>query len=100
MIHRTIALAFASLVVVGPAQADLQVRTPQVEYREFVLEHDGLITFGAKGSPLNRAQSYANTIGYGVLPWWRIELAGEMSSGGGQHLTFDAVTLENTFQLT
>ena len=73
---------------------------PEVDYREFEFEHNGLVTFDTKGSPLNHAQSYTNSIGYGVLPWWEIELEGELASGGGQHLTWDAVTLENTFQLT
>jgi hypothetical protein len=95
-------LAAAALALLGapPAFADLQVRMPEVDYRELEFEHNGLITFDSKGSPLNRAQSYTNSIGYGVLPWWAIELEGEMASGGGQHLTWNAVTLENTFQLT
>ena len=73
---------------------------PEVDYRELEFEHNGLITFDTKGSPLNRAQSYTNSIGYGVLPWWQIELEGELASGGGEHMTWNAVTLENTFQLT
>jgi len=95
-------LAFAAFTVLAahPAVADLQVRMPEVDYRELEFEHNGLITFDTKGSPLNRAQSYTNSIGYGVLPWWKIELEGEMAPGGGQHLTWDAVTMENTFQLT
>lgn len=92
--------AALGLLPVRPALADLQVRMPEVDYRELEFEHNGLVTFDAKGSPLNHAQSYTNSIGYGVLPWWEIELEGEMSSGGGQHLMWDAVTLENTFQLT
>ncbi|MBV9249765.1 MAG: FTR1 family protein [Acetobacteraceae bacterium] len=82
------------------ARADLKVRMPTVEYREFEFENNGLVTFDRSGSPLNRAQSYTNEIGYGVLPWWLIELEGEMQSGGGEHLNWSAVTLENTFQLT
>ncbi len=93
-------LALAAILLARPALADLQVRMPQVDYRELEFEHNGLITFDTNGSPLNRAQSYTNSIGYGVLPWWEIELEGEMASGGGQHLSWDAVTLENTFQLT
>lgn len=92
----------ASVVLAGSsgAKADLRVHMPQVDYREFEFEHNGLVTFDAKGSPLNHGQSYTNEIGYGVLPWWGIELEGELASGGGQHLTWNAVTLENTFQLT
>ena len=96
----TLALAALTVLAARPAFADLQVRMPTVDYRELEFEHNGLITFDTKGSPLNRAQSYTNAVGYGVLPWWQIELESEMSSGGGQHLMSDAVTLENTFQLT
>jgi hypothetical protein len=100
MSRTAIALSAVWLLTAHPVLADLQVRMPQVDYRELEFEHNGLITFDAKGSPLNRAQSYTNEIGYGVLPWWEIELEGEMASGGGQHLTWNAVTLENTFQIT
>ena len=92
--------AVAATCLAGPARAELQVRMPQVDYGEAEFEHNGLVTFDTKGSPLDHAQSYTNAIGYGVLPWWGIELEGEMASGGGQHLTWDAATLENTFQLT
>ena len=94
-------LAFAVVVLLArPAFAELQVRMPEVDYLEFEFEHNGLVTFDTKGSPLRNAQSYTNSIGYGVLPWWEIELEGEMASGGGQTLTWNAMTLENTFQLT
>ena len=83
-----------------PAWADMHVRLPHVNWREFEFEHNGSITFGAKGSAVDRAQSYTNAISYGVTPWWKIELEGELASGGGQHLTWAATTLENTFQLT
>src|SRR3954453_16214657 len=93
--------ALAAIVAIPlTAYADLKVRMPQVEYRELEFEHNGLVTFAGKGSSLNHAQSYTNEVGYGLLPWWGIELEGELASGGGQHLTWNAVTLENTFQLT
>jgi hypothetical protein len=95
------AFACVALVLLAdPAFAELQVRMPEVDYLEFEFEHNGLVTFDTKGSPLRNAQSYTNSIGYGVLPWWEIELEGEMASGGGQTLTWNATTLENTFQLT
>ena len=96
----TLTLAAFTALAARPALADLQVRMPTVEYRELEFEHNGLVTFDTKGSPLHHAQSYTSSIGYGVLPWWQFELEGEMASGGGQHLTWNAVTLENTFQLT
>ncbi len=97
-----VALTLTALILLAgrPARADLQVRMPQVDYRELEFEHNGLVTFATRGSPLDRAQSYTNAIGYGVLPWWGIELEGELASGGGQHLTWNTMTLENTFQIT
>jgi len=95
-----VALALAAICAATPAFADLQVRMPTVDYLELEFEHNGLVTFASPGTPLHNAQSYTNSIGYGVLPWWEIELEGEMEAGGGQHLVWDATTLENTFQLT
>jgi hypothetical protein len=83
-----------------PTWADLHVRMPTVEYRELEFEHNGLFTFDQKGSDLNGQQSYTNAIGYGVLPWWKIELEGELAGGPGVERTWEATTLENTFQLT
>ena len=93
-------LAAGLLAGAQPALADIKVRMPYVDWREFEFEHNGSITFGAKSSGVDRAQSYTNSIAYGVTPWWKIELEGELASGGGQHLTWAATTLENTFQIT
>jgi high-affinity iron transporter len=90
----------ATLGVPHQAAADLKVRVPQVDYLELELEHNGLVTFGRRGSSFDRAQSYTNEIEYGLLPWWKIGIEGELASGGGQHLTWEATTLENIFQLT
>lgn len=100
MPYRTLALAALCFLAASPARAELQVRMPQVDYLELEFEHNGLVTFDTKGSPQSHAQSYTNAIGYGVLPWWGIELEGELASGGGQHLTWNALTMENTFQIT
>jgi hypothetical protein len=100
MLRPALALAALCFLVALPAHAELQVRMPQVDYLELEFEHNGLVTFDTKGSPQDHAQSYTNAIGYGVLPWWEIELEGELASGGGQHLTWDALTMENTFQIT
>ncbi len=99
-IFASAAAALASLIgFTPPAAADLQVRVPYVGWRELEFEHNGLVTFGRRGTSADRAQSYTNSIAYGVTPWWKIELEGELASGGGQHLTWAATTLENTFQL-
>ena len=101
--HMGSAAAAVSLLTVlapVPAQADMKVRSPFVEWREFEIEHNGLVTFGPKGSASDRAQSYTTAIGYGLTEWWKIELEGEMSSGGGKTLVWNATTIENYFQLT
>ena len=96
-----LAVATAGLIgLANPAAADLQVRLPHVDWREVEFEHNGLITFGRKGSPADRAQSYTNAIGYGVTPWWKIELEGEATAGGGRKPAWTATTFENRFQLT
>ncbi len=100
MRHSSLALGALLLMLARPAFAELQVRMPEVDYLELEFEHNGLVTFAPKGSPQDHAQSYTNAIGYGVLPWWEVELEGELASGGGQHLTWNAATLENTFQIT
>ncbi len=82
------------------ASAELHVRMPTVEYRELEFEHNGLFTFDKKGSDLNHQQSYTNAIGYGVLPWWKVELEGELAGGPGVERTLAATTLENWFELT
>ncbi len=93
-------LALVGVLASGPARADLKVRMPHVSWRELEFEHNGLITFGPKGTSSDRAQSYTQSIAYGVTPWWKIEIESELASGGGQHLTWAATTLENTFALT
>jgi hypothetical protein len=103
---RTLSIAAAVLGVVTiiavarPARADLQVRMPTVDYHELEFEHNGLISFAKNRPNLNGEQSYTNAIGYGVLPWWGIELEGELGASRGEALAWQATTLENTFQLT
>ena len=45
-------------------------------------------------------QSYTNSIGYGVTPWWKIELEGESESVPDSSVHYSATTIENTFQIT
>ncbi len=100
MWRSAIVCAIVGLAASTPAYAELQVRVPQVDYLELEFEHNGLVTFDSQGSPLRHQQSYTNSVGYGVTPWWEVELEGEMAAGGGQHLSWTATTMENTFQLT
>ena len=46
-------LAPAIICVATPAFADLQVRMPTVDYLELEFEHNGLVNFDSKGSPLH-----------------------------------------------
>jgi hypothetical protein len=94
-------LAFVAVTSGSPhrALADLQVRMPTVDYREVEFEHNGLFTFD-KDRSLGGQQSYTNAIGYGLTPWWEIELEGESNSVPDSSVHYTATTVENTFQLT
>jgi FTR1 family protein len=81
------------------ARADFQVRSPIVEYREFEFEHNGSVTFDHKAD-LNKDQSYTYSLGVGVTPFWKLELEGETGAPPGGNLSYQATTIENTFQLT
>jgi hypothetical protein len=96
----TTAVVVTILCGAWPAWADLHVRMPNVEYREFEYEHNGLFGLDKKGSDLNGQQSYTNAFAYGVTPWWKIELEGELAAERGLPLTWEATTIENFFQLT
>lgn len=94
-------MAAAGAGVLGwapPAWADLHVRSPIVEYREFEFEHNGLVTIDHRQAV--RDQSYTYSLGLGVTPFWRVELEGETEAPPGGPLRFTAVTFENTFQIT
>ena len=93
-------VALALLSATSAARAELHVRSPIVDEGEIEIEHNGLVTLGKRGSGFNGAQSYTQSLAYGITPWWKLELEGEFSAGAGRRLTFDATTIENTFQLT
>ena len=76
-----------------------RVRLPTVDYRELEFEHNGLFTFD-KDRTLGGQQSYTNSIGYGVTPWWRIELEGQRGIRAYSSVHYLATTIENTFQIT
>ena len=100
--HRRLIVAASPLflaVALRPAQAELQVRLPEVEYRELEFEHNGFFSFD-KNPSLGGQQSYTNSIGYGVTPWWEVELEGESNSVPDSSVHYTATTMENTFQIT
>ena len=93
------AAGVVSLVPVHPAHAELQVRLPEVEFRELEFEHNGFFSFD-KDRSLGGQQSYTNSIGYGVTRWWKIELEGETNSVPDSSVHYTATTIENIIQLT
>lgn len=101
-----IGLSF-SVIAGGNARAEVHVRSPLVTYREFEFEMNGFVATKSAAGQFNNGQSYTYALGYGVLPWWEIELEAEtgaevVPSGeeGSGRLKFQAATLENTFQIT
>jgi hypothetical protein len=94
----TVALA-KMLAFASPAYAELKVRSPLVTWREAEFEHNGLLTFDKRKSGLNGNQSYTYELGYGVTPWWQVELEVETQALAGQNHRLNARTIENTFQL-
>ncbi|GAC1342526.1 MAG: hypothetical protein NVSMB18_16700 [Acetobacteraceae bacterium] len=98
--HCVVALScLGFLGVAAPARAELKVRSPLVTWREFEFEHNGLLTFDKKKSDLNGNQSYTFDLGYGLTPWWGIELEAETQALAGQNVRLNARTLESTFQI-
>ena len=93
-------MAVVALLAAPAAKADLQVRYPTVEEGEFEFEHNGLVTIDPRKSGLGGLQSYTASLGYGFTSFWKLEVEGEFAAGGGQPFTGEAVTFENTFQLT
>lgn len=93
------AACVGALILASPARAELKVRSPIVDWRELEFEHNGLFTLDRRKSALNGNQSYTFELGYGVTPWWLIELEGETQALAGQNVRLNARTLENTFQL-
>jgi hypothetical protein len=82
-----------SLLAAGGAHAELKVRMPTVDYREVELEHNGLVTFGRKGTECDGAQNYTNEIAYGLTPWWQIELEQALVANPGTTLRNEAFAL-------
>lgn len=94
-------VALVALVIYGvitPAHA-YKVRSPIVDYRELEIEHNGSQTFDDDAA-LNNGRAYTIEVGYGILPFWKIELEGEAEAEPGEDLLYAATVLENYFQLT
>lgn len=94
-------LAASALLALAPdsGRSELKVRSPIVEFGEFELEWNGLTTLDKRGSPLTGQRSDTFEIGYGLLPMWSVEIEAERNTFDGTD-KWNAITLENTFQLT
>jgi high-affinity iron transporter len=91
---------FGALGVGSPAHAQLRVRYPVVDYREFEIEHFADTTFGPAKSGQSNNQRYTTEYGYGPLPNWFFELGNELRALNGENITYDATEIENYLQLT
>jgi len=82
-----------------PAYAIDKIYTPYVDAGEWELEY-----FGQRSMDDNRAKDNAQThelsVGYGANDWWKTEFYGIWQKDVGDHVSFDAVEWENTFQFT
>jgi hypothetical protein len=98
-----IALAAAAgligLLLPQGSQAEFKVRSPNIDYREVEIEQNYSITFD-KRTDRNRDVSSPVEIGVGVLPFWFVELEGEISKHPGEDPQWEATTIENHFMLT
>ncbi len=95
-------LSSVSLGLTTPVYAaDFTVRSPIVSKGELSIEHSGAVTRDRDAAKRNE-QTYTASVGYGVTEWWSVEIEGEAGREGGpdNSLRFEAVNLENTFQLT
>lgn len=83
----------------SPAQAGFKVTSPIIDHREMEIEYNGSTTFDSDRSKHN-AQGHKFEIGYGVLPWWKIELESEVEAEPQGDFRYTTAALENFFQLT
>ena len=95
------AVSLLLLAITSQAHADnLKIRSPIVEFRELEFEHFGQTTFDKPKSGLSNNQAYSNEIEYGVLPWLKLGIEGNLQAPSGHNLQYDATAVEGTIQLT
>jgi hypothetical protein len=89
------------VAIASQAHADnLKIRSPIVEFGELEFEHFGQTTFDKPKSGLNNNQAYSNEIEYGVLPWLKLGIEGNLQAPSGKNLQYNATAVESTIQLT
>jgi hypothetical protein len=94
------AVGLGTLAAASAANAQLKVRYPVVDYREFEIEHFSDITFDKPNSGKSNNQRYTNEYGFGPLPNWFVELGTELKAPNGENITYDATEIESYLQLT
>ncbi|MGO9785700.1 MAG: hypothetical protein ACLPL5_02710 [Stellaceae bacterium] len=99
---RILAAAAAwALLGAGPAWADFNVKTPDVNQGELAVETVGDAGFDPNHTKSGE-QSYTAETEYGFTPWWQSELEFEFNRapGSGMDTYFTQLTSENLFQFT
>jgi high-affinity iron transporter len=97
-----VVIAIAGLIgLVAPqdARAEFKIRYPNIDYREVEVEHSYSVTFDKRKGRNNDVSSPVE-IGVGVLPFWFVEIEGEIEKHPGEHTQWEATTIENYFMLT
>ena len=93
------ATGLLGLLCAQDARAEFKVRSPNIDYREIEIEHNLSVTFD-KRSDRNHDISSPVEIGVGLLPFWKLELEGEIERHPGENTQWEATTIENYFMLT
>lgn len=102
---RTLVPAAVAMAVIGsiggaPARAEFKLRYPNVDYREFEVEHNGAVTFDKKNSGKNNSQSYPTEVEVGILPFWTVGIEANVEANSGENVHYKATALESFLQLT
>src|SRR5215510_10462255 len=97
---RGVALAAASalFVLLGApdVRAEFKVRSPNIDYREIEIEHNLSVTFD-KRADKNPDVSSPVEVGVGLLPFWKLEVEGDIERHPGENAQWEAAAIENYF---
>jgi hypothetical protein len=81
------------------AGAEFKVRSPNIDYREIEIEHNLSVTFD-KRADKNHDVSSPVEVGVGLLPFWKVEIEGDIERHPGENAQWEATAVENFFRLT
>jgi hypothetical protein len=81
------------------AGAEFKVRSPNIDYREIEIEHNLSVTFD-KRADKNHDVSSPVEVGVGLLPFWKVEIEGDIERHPGENAQWEATAVENYFRLT